>query len=406
MTFLYAAQKGDTLLRVARRHAMATETLANANPALPMLEPIAAGQLVRIPYQPVNRYVVQAGDSLPSIAKRFGIRLDDMTASNRGADPYKLKIGQMVILPSIALPEAVQLDLPYGYAELQADLASLLGRFPWLECRSIGRSVLGRELWALRIGCGPRAVFANAAMHANEWITAPALLSFAEQYAAALAGQRTLRGRDAVRLTEQTSLWLVPMVNPDGVELVVRGLSPYHPYFEQLLEWNEGSASFEGWKANARGVDLNDQFPAHWEIERARRDVPGPGPRDYTGEAPLTEPEAVALADFTRCVDFATVVAFHTQGREIYWNYRGYEPPVAEELAGRLAAATGYEAVKLTGSDAGYKDWFIQEFRRPGFTVELGYGVNPLPLNQLPELCGSTAEIVLELLTYAADQPR
>lgn len=81
---------------------------------------------------------------------------------------------------------------------------------------------------------------------------------------------------------------------------------------------------------------------------------------------------------------------------EIYWNYRGYEPPESASFAEQLAIVSGYEAVQLTDSDAGYKDWFIQHYRRPGFTVELGVGVNPLPVESFADLY---AEIVPILLT-------
>jgi g-D-glutamyl-meso-diaminopimelate peptidase len=188
------------------------------------------------------------------------------------------------------------------------------------------------------------------------------------------------------------------MVNPDGVDLVLHGAVPEHPFRDMLLAWNGGSADFKGWKANVRGVDLNDQFPACWELERERRAVLCPGPRDYAGEAPLSEPEAIAMAQFTISLEFHAVAALHTQGEEIYWNYRNCEPPEAEVLAERLAHASGYRAVRLTESDAGYKDWFIQRFRRPGFTFELGCGVNPLPLEQLPQIRNAARALVLELL--------
>lgn len=285
---------------------------------------------------------------------------------------------------------------PYSYSRLMRDVEALLCRYPFLSAETIGRSVLGKEIPVLRLGWGSREIHYNGAMHANEWITAPLLMRFAEQYAASVGAGRSLCGRDAAKRFEETVLWIVPMVNPDGVDLVLNGLSSAPGREAALLGWNNGSADFAGWKANVNGVDLNDQFPAHWEMEKERRDVPGPGPRDYTGEAPLSEPESAALAAFTRKRDFRAVIAFHTQGKEIYWNYRCYEPPESESMARRLGAASGYEPVKLTESDAGYKDWFIQEFRRPGFTVEAGFGANPLPLDQFDAIYREVSGIMLE----------
>jgi g-D-glutamyl-meso-diaminopimelate peptidase len=277
----------------------------------------------------------------------------------------------------------VRTDMPYGYETMMEDIRRLMEEHPTLELHIIGLSALGRPIPALKLGAGTKEIHYNGSFHANEWITTLALMKFIEDYMAAVSNRSAWHGYSAEELFRDTSLWIVPMVNPDGVELVHRGKE-------------EGRESFEQWKANARGVDLNDQFPAGWEIEKERRSPKGPGPRDYVGEAPLSEPEAEVMARFTRAKDFRWVIAFHTQGQEIYWNYRGFEPAESEAMAGRLGEVSGFAPIRLTDSDAGYKDWFIQEFRRPGFTVELGDGVNPLPLSQFPELYEKASIIMLE----------
>ena len=188
------------------------------------------------------------------------------------------------------------------------------------------------------------------------------------------------------------------MVNPDGVELAQQGVTESHLYKEFLLKCNGGSQDFSQWKANIRGVDLNDQFPAYWQTERDRRAVTGPAPRDFTGDAPLSEPEAITLAQFTKWGDFRMVMAFHTQGEEIYWNYRGHEPQESVHITEQMARASGYRPIRLEDSDAGYKDWFIQEWKRPGFTVEMGRGVNPLPVAELPSLVQQGTRIMLAAL--------
>ena len=133
-------------------------------------------------------------------------------------------------------------------------------------------------------------------------------------------------------------------------------------------------------------MDLNDQFPAEWDRERERNSPKTPGPRDYGGESPLSEPEAIAMADLTRAKDFARVLAFHTQGEVIYWGFENLEPPETEAMVTEFSRVSGYEPVQTIESYAGYKDWFIQDWRRPGFTVELGSGTNPLPLTQFDEI--------------------
>lgn len=396
MTFPYVVRRGDTIHRVARRYGMNVTALYGANPHLKEHSYLYPGQVVHIPVRTTSRYVIQAGDTLWDLALRFNISLAELQAANPDADPRRLRIGQSIVLPVSKGLTIVETDAEYDYAELLNDLDRLLDTYPFLEMIIIGQSVLGKDIPAVRIGTGPREVHYNGAFHANEWMTSLLLMKFIEDYAAAYAGRKPLRNRDMTALYEQTSLWVVPMVNPDGVELVQQGLPSGHPYYEELLRWNYDSQQFSRWKANIRGVDLNDQFPAHWEAERDRREVPGPGPRDYAGPAPLSEPEAQAMEAFTRGHSFHLVMAFHTQGREIYWNYRGLEPLEAEEAARRLAKVSGFRAVKLTGSDAGYKDWFIQEFGRLGFTIEAGIGINPLPIEQFPQMYDEAIDIMLE----------
>jgi len=271
----------------------------------------------------------------------------------------------------------------YGIWRLSTDLRQLIADFPFVEASTIGCSVLGRPLHALRIGEGPFRWHFNGCCHANEWITAPLLMEFVRDYASALCTNGMIGGRNAGDLYGRNTLWIVPMLNPDGVEGVLQGLTP------------------SDWKANARGVDLNDQFPACWEEEKRRRRVFLPGPRDYGGQSPLSEPEAKALADWTVRMDFHAVLALHTQGEEVYWNYRDCEPPCAQEWAERLAKSAGYRAVALADSDAGYKDWFLQAFRRPGFTVEAGLGINPLPMRDFPAISERLNRLFAQALDLA-----
>lgn len=286
----------------------------------------------------------------------------------------------------------------YGIDWLSGELNRLVSAHPFMEQDIIGKSVMGKPIYRLHIGNGPFRWHFNAACHANEWMTSVLLMRFVEEFVRACHDGGTIRGKIARDLFEQASLTVVPMVNPDGVELVQTGLSTAHPYYAELLRMNNGLTCFEEWKANIRGVDLNDQFPAFWEDERNRRGVCKPGPRDYTGEAPLTEPEAQALVRLIECEDTHAVLSLHMQGEEIYWNYRGEEPPESADWANRLAGMAGYRAVYLEESDAGFKDWFIHRYRRPGFTVEAGRGTNPLQISQAAVIYEPLAHLLSEAL--------
>jgi g-D-glutamyl-meso-diaminopimelate peptidase len=119
------------------------------------------------------------------------------------------------------------------------------------------------------------------------------------------------------------------------------------------------------------------------------------------GRAPLTQLESRALLGYTEFIDPALVLAFHTQGQLIFWTFRDIEVPGAEELGQEFADLSGYTLadVPFESSFAGYKDWFIQNYRRPGYTIEAGLGTNPLPIEQFDEMYAATLPIMLKAAT-------
>lgn len=147
-------------------------------------------------------------------------------------------------------------------------------------------------------------------------------------------------------------------------------------------------------------MDLNLQFPARWEEARRIKFSQGftsPAPRDFVGYGPLTEPEALALYNFTLLHNFRLVIAYHTQGQEIYWQFQNYAPSEAKAIGNIFANVSGYKLadVPYNSSFAGFKDWFLQEYGRPGFTVEAGIGENPLPISQFSEIYSDNLGILV-----------
>lgn len=352
----------------------------NINPQI-----LTVGQSIQIPgFETVNDQI-RRGDTLWSIAQNRNLPVDTLLLVNPNLNPNRLQIGQTIRVPQRITSRLVNGKQNYDYTIMQNDIKKLQAVYPFLQTPSIGSSVLGRNIPEILIGNGAKRVHYNGSFHANEWITTPIIMTFLNDYLLSLTNQQQIRGLSTPSLYQQTTLSIVPMVNPDGVDLVLHGPPENEPWRSQVIEWNKGSFDFSGWKANIRGVDLNDQFPAKWELER-ERNPKVPGPRDYGGEKPLSEPEAIAMANLTKNMDFARVLAFHTQGKVIYWGFENLEPPENEVLAQEFSRVSGYEPVQTTNSYAGYKDWFIQDWRRPGFTIELGMGVNPLPLSQFDEI--------------------
>ena len=287
----------------------------------------------------------------------------------------------------------VQTDIPMTSQRCIDTILKITETYPFCRSEELTTTAFGRPIRTLVLGNGPRKVIYSAAHHANEWITTPVLLKFAEELAEANQTGGQLFSTDARTLSENTTIYLVPMVDPDGVDLVTGAIEPGTVQYEtaRTLADRYPALSFSsGWKANLLGVDLNLNYPAGWLQAREIKFTQGytrPGPRDYVGRAPLDQRETRALAGYTRFIDPELVLAYHSQGEVIYWQF-GEEVPGARELGERFAKVSGYELADTPyeSSFAGYKDWFIQEFRRPGYTIEVGTGDNPLPLSQFDKI--------------------
>ena len=270
----------------------------------------------------------------------------------------------------------------------------LTARYPFCRSELLTTTAYGRPIRTLVIGNGPRKVLYSAAHHANEWITTPVLLKFVEEFAVAIEKGGRIGGVDAEKLRNTATIYTVPMVNPDGVALVTGSITAGDPEYVQAqsIGVNFPAIPFpNGWKANLLGVDLNLNYPAGWLQARENKYAQGftrPAPRDFVGRAPLDQFETRALAGYTEAVDPELVLAYHTQGKVIYWQFQDYEVPGARELGERFAESSGYslEETPFLSAFAGYKDWFIKYFRRPGYTIEVGEGENPLPISQFDEI--------------------
>ncbi len=279
----------------------------------------------------------------------------------------------------------------YDYKKLNEDIDFITAKYSCVEAFSIGKSVMDKDIPCLKIGTGEKRLFLSGAHHGLEYLTAAFLMRFVENYAKKLCeGDKII-----AELSKKVTLYAVPMVNPDGVDIAVNGLDITNPYHRALISM-VGIHSFHNvWQANARGVDINHNYDAGWKMVMER-----PSPSKYGGERAESEPETRAVVEFVRKNDFDMLLAFHSQGKEIYYDFDGMESERAQELAEKLAEESGYAVCRPEGTAGfgGCKDWFIKEFGREGFTVEMGSGKNPLPMKMLDEVYDENERLVIRAM--------
>ena len=244
----------------------------------------------------------------------------------------------------------------YNYGCLEKEIDILKKLYPNTEWGTIGKSVCGKELFYIRLGHGKKAISFNGAHHGMEWITSAMLMRFVKDYLLCEKENKPLGGFLPQKLSQNASLYIIPMVNPDGVELATGGM------VEKDMEQINPGSDFRRWQANANGVDLNHNYDALWQKSKSME-------QEY--------------------------------GIFIYHGFEGKEPPLSLKIAKAFECVSGYKIDRTQGiaSFGGYKDWFVDKLQRPGFTVEVGEGRNPLPIENLPIIYKETLPILLGAMT-------
>ena len=269
----------------------------------------------------------------------------------------------------------------------QKMISDICEKYPSIKHSFIGRSACDRSIDALHIGNTKNRVLYCAGFHGSEYLTVLALLKFLEECAYSMETNTKINGYNIGDSLKIRGLTIVPCVNPDGVEIAINGSDSAHKYKNLVDKLCDNT---DLWKANARGVDINHNFNAGW-CELKKRElalgIKGPASTRFGGNCPESEPETKSLTRLCKTIDFERAVAFHSQGREIYCSFGKHTPVLSFRLASVFSQASGYNIAfpEDIATGGGFKDWFIEKFRRPALTIEMGMGENPLPLSDFED---------------------
>lgn len=293
--------------------------------------------------------------------------------------------------------ERIIKSVDYDYVNLRKIVDALCCRSECLQVFSVGKSCAGRDILALALGQAQEYVLFTAAFHGSEHITTNILLMFLEEFAFAYSKNKYLSGINVKKALGNRGLIFVPRVNPDGCEISIHGESACGKDAVKIKRLCGGH--FKNWNANQRGVDINHNFDAGWsKLHKLERDmgIIGPSPTRFGGQYPHSEPETQAVVNLCKQYNIHHAIAFHSQGEVIYWSYNGLEDGRSKQMAEIMATTSGYALDVPIGiaTGGGFKDWFIEKYLRPAFTVEVGKGKNPLPIGDASKIYSDLREML------------
>jgi len=310
-------------------------------------------------------------------------------------------LGVLHFVPSHASAAVVNNNQVYTYEIMEQDIKELANAYPDLiKYKVIGKSEYGRNIYAVSLGNGPSVVQINGSHHAREWMTTMVNMNMLEQYAQAYKNGKSIDGYNVKSIIHSSTIWFVPMVNPDGVTLQQFGLKKFpssdHKF---LIKANDGSMDFKRWKANAKGIDLNRQYDANWAGICC--DPGRPYFKNYKGPKQNSAKETITMVDFINKTKPEIIVSYHSSGEILYWNFHqsGSRYNRDHSLAKQIGRMTGYSLIypKSSPSGGGLTDWFIAHYKRPAFTIEISpyVGETSVPLSYFPSIWSENRAIGL-----------
>ncbi|QIK74360.1 M14 family metallopeptidase [Nocardioides piscis] len=179
----------------------------------------------------------------------------------------------------------------------------------------LGTTYQGRDILALKVTQGARgrkdgsrpAVIFSATQHAREWIapevTRRLMNTYLERWAADDEATK--------KLLQETELWFVPVMNPDGYEYTFTD--------ERLWRKNLRDNNGDGVTQVGDGVDPNRNFPSHWGYDN-EGSSPIPSSETYRGPSPGSEPESKAAMKLFETAKAEFMVNYHSNGRWLLYN--------------------------------------------------------------------------------------
>ena len=274
-------------------------------------------------------------------------------------------------------------DKCFDYKELLRKIEEINDEYKFLNICNIGKSILGKSIPLITIGNGNKSVIYIGGHHGMEWITCALLIKFTKDICDEYINGTHIFDISAKVLLETRKIYIIPMLNPDGIDYSIHGVSDENILKNRLIKMNNGN-DFTHWQANARGVDLNHNYNSGFNeykiIEKNINLITG-APSKFSGEYPESEPETRALCNFVRWAKPELALTLHTQGEEIYYTSGEKSCYNSLTLVKTISRLTGYKISLPSGTAkyGGFTDWFIEEFNKPSFTLECGLGENPLP---------------------------
>ncbi len=304
----------------------------------------------------------------------------------------------------------------YGYEEMMADIAALTAAYPqYLTTASLGTSVFGREIPIVIMGKpnNQNRILIVGTSHAREYANTLILMRTIERYCANMESS-FYKDYSYAELVRSCTIYFVPMHNPDGVELCIHGIASVPQEYKDTVEeiYTRSvqaemldAGSYARWKANGIGQELNQNYGFGPNRSPILQDLPMS--ENFPGNTALDAKVARLIVELCQQKNFRSLVSYHSYGNLMYWGFfaTGSFKEHCREIANAMKKSNGYRLVADTPTPSNYshlglKDWFMDTYKLPGFTIETGGEAAPLEISEIKKAIDKNIEIPAIMMYY------
>lgn len=262
----------------------------------------------------------------------------------------------------------------YSYSRLIKEINKLQEQYyDIISTEYIGTTAGGRDIPLVKLGTGEKKILIIGSEHAREYVSTSLIMRSIDTYSQAYVQNKKIDGTSVRNVLDKVTFYFVPMLNIDGVQLVLGTASSKD---KKTVKKYVGSRHYtfykNNWKSNIRGVDLNRNYPFRWSkgSKIKRRSYMG-----FKGRKQASEPEVKSIVKLCKNNQFAFMFTMHTRGQVIYWKDKyNSTVPEASKLAKKVKSITKYRLMPTSSwaSCAGESaKWFRYVYNKPAFTIEL-----------------------------------
>lgn len=296
----------------------------------------------------------------------------------------------------------------YTYSEMKTDLELLRKKYgDCLTVKVAGKSYDNRNIYEVILG-NPKArkkIFVQSSIHGREYMTALLTMKqielYCKNYYTGMYNQKYYS-----ELFDEVAFHIVPMANPDGVTISQKGAKgirnkELRKKLEKMCKkYGYGKTSYYTyWKANARGVDLNRNFDAYWDL--LKDGAKKPQAYNYKGPAKESEKETKVLVKLVNEINPLCTISYHATGSILYWNFgqKGTLKNKSVKLVNMVKSMTSYSKVLDFSKyrSTGFSDWVSIKKGLPAVTIEIGKSSCPLSIKEFADIWGENKMLYAKL---------